>query len=719
MRSRNTVSFVLLVMLAAAATGVCQDAGYFPQGVASGDPRPDSVVLWTRVQDPAFSEGAPLTVDLQVATDPGMTSVIREASLTAAPEHDHCVKVKVDRLDPDTVYYYRFQYRDHTSPVGRTKTAPNPGADRLVRFAVVYGQDYVGRYYNAYLKLLRDHPDDLDFVVHLGDYVYETTGDPSFQDPSAEHGVHFQDTEGAIALGDPDHPYYAASSLANYRTLYKTFRSDPVLQEVHRLYPMVVIWDDHEYSNDCHGATATYFNGRVDEDDPVRRRHAEQAFYEYVPTEIGLGQSGTLEIGDDVLYPNSGDFRDFTFGQHLHLVMTDYRTFRPDHLIPEDAFPGTIVLDEPALRQLLGDEEYQAAAGSLDPYLNVDLLGLSAMGGVNIFRQSLVLIASQAFLAENPGMDPMEALHRAQEVMHGNISLTYIGLLFQAAGLPQPFPPEVVAGMPRGISFLFMGKQKIYDSTGSRYLVLSDPFRLYAASRMLATGGAAENAFGAQQMAWLQGVLMAQPATWNVMASSVSMAPMVLDFSNPDLAPLLPPQFPDMFRTRLTINVDQWDGFPDMREGILSMLRSVPNPVVISGDIHGSFVVDHGGVYEFTGPAISSESLQEMVLNTAMANPLLAGVPGLDQLVQNLDLFLQVSALDDVHVSPSDIVASDTLSHGFLVVEAGPEALRGSLTLAPADTATTSYYDHPEALDGLYTTRTFEIHDGVLSPLPE
>ncbi len=719
---RKAGLLLLVVVLAGGITPAVSadsDTGYFPQGVASGDPRPDSVVLWTRVVDAEAGEDAALPVTLEIARDPDFLVEPREIDVVALPEYDHCVKVKVGGLEAGHVYWYRFLYGDHESPNGRTKTAPGAEFAGPVQFAVVYGQDYVGRYYNAYLKLLRDHPNDLDFVVHIGDYVYETTGDPSFQNPDPNREIVFEDTEGAIALGDPDDPYYAAASLRNYRTLYRTFRSDPVLQEVHRLYPMIVIWDDHEYSNDCHGATATYFNGRKDEDDPVRRRNAERAFYEWVPTELGLGADGTLSIGDDILYPNSGDYRDFTFGQTLHLVMTDYRTFRPDHLIPENAFPGTIAVDEPVLRQLLGDETYEAIAPSLDPYVDVDRLGLPVLGGLNIFRQTLVLIASQAFLAEYPELGQAGAIDAAEAVMHGNVSLTYIGLLFQAAGLPQPFPPETIASMPRGLSFLYIGKQKIYDSMGSRYLVMGDPFRLYAAASMAASGGESQNAFGAQQMAWLQGVLYGKPATWNVVASSVSMTPMVMDFTNPQIEPLLPEDLPSIFRTRLVINVDQWDGFPNMREVVLQMLRGVPNAVVVSGDIHASFVTDHQGVYEFTGPAISSESLEEMVVSAALANPLLGDIPGIEELFSHLDAIFQISSLDDEHVSPSDIVFDDTLSHGFLVVSAGPEALRGTLTLAPAETALECYYDHPEALDGLYTSRTWEIHDGVLEPLPE
>jgi alkaline phosphatase D len=246
---------------------------------------------------------------------------------------------------------------------------------------------------------------------------------------------------------------------------------------------------------------------------------------------------------------------------------------------------------------------------------------------------------------------------------------------------------------------------------------MNDAFRLYAASRFMATDGAAENAFGSRQMAWLQQTLAEPPAAWNVLVSSVSMAPMVLDFTNPTIAAMLPPTFPDVLRQRLLINVDQWDGFPEMRAIILGMLRQLPNPIVIGGDIHGTFVVNHQGVYEFTGPAISSESLQDMVLNKAESLPQLASMPGLDQLVTHLDQILQLSAQDHEHVTPADIVATDTASHGYLFVTATPDTWTATLRLAPDKSVDTSYYDDPEALDTLFYNLTFELKDGTLTPV--
>ena len=136
----------------------------------------------------------------------------------------------------DNVYF--------SSRTGRTKTAPAADSTREVKFAYVSCQDYIGRYFNTYLKLLDE---DLDFIVHLGDYIYETTGNPQFQTPSDDRKMVFDDIAGAIERGEGDNRYYSAASLDNYRQIYKTIRNDEVIQQIHESFPMIAIWDDHEF----------------------------------------------------------------------------------------------------------------------------------------------------------------------------------------------------------------------------------------------------------------------------------------------------------------------------------------------------------------------------------------------------------------------------------------------------------------------------------------
>lgn len=322
----------------------------FPQSVASGDPRSGSIVLWTRVED--FGGSTNLSVAVQVAEDSAFEKIIAQQILSATDAHDYCVKAKVTNLTSGTTYYYRFIYSGTASKTGRFKTSPSNSVSQPVKLAYVSCQDFTNGYYNTLLKLLETGNDDIDFVVHLGDYIYETTGDPSFQ--SNVRSVTFTDTAGAIerTAADGSTVFYAAKSVSNYRDLYKTYRGDQLLKELHEKFAFIVIWDDHEFSDDCWQDTANYFGGTVEEKDTDRRKNAEQAFFEYMPIDMDLTDGGLLANGqvdvnrDDLFSGNTSIYRSFRYGSMLNLMMTDFRSFRPDHVIPEDGYPGTIVMDK-------------------------------------------------------------------------------------------------------------------------------------------------------------------------------------------------------------------------------------------------------------------------------------------------------------------------------------------------------------------------------------
>ncbi len=699
------------LVLGVAVPGESVGNDRFPQSVASGDPRPDSVIVWTRVID-EVGLGA---LVLEVATDVDFGQIIITRDLVLDPAYDGVAKVRVDGLDPGTTYWYRFLYGTgalmEQSPVGRTRTAPAADDPRPLKFAVIYGQDFTGRYFNSYFKLLQDHDDDIDFVVHLGDYVYETTGNPTFQDPTSDRKVEFDDIDGAIEMGSGENIYYAAASLSNYRTLYRTFRSDPMLQEVHERWPMVVIWDDHEFSDDCWGATATYYDDQVDEMDVERRRRSEQAFFEWIPIEVGLDGDGELAIDDSMLYPNAVIYRDFRFGSLLHLSMTDYRSYRPDHVIAEGAFPGAVALDEPTLRQMLGDAVFEAVSGNFDPYLDMDAWAAH----LPIFKQTCSLILAQLVVQENPETGLMDAVNRANQLLSGNVSTMFLNSLFSAAGLEPFFVGDVVADMPRGLPYLFVGKTSLNDSMGSRYMLLKDGFDLVAAARYLGSGGAAQDALGGVQVAWLAGVLQ-NDAAWNVIASSVSMSPMILDFSNEAIAPLLPPEFPQALRTRIMVNADQWDGFPQKLMELQGLLATVPNTVVISGDIHSWFVTDHqNGLIEFTAPAASSESLQELILGALQRHPILGQLPGLDELVALFGPLMQLTSQDD-SVTNSDIVGVDLKASGYMLVDVTADALTSTMVTMDSEETRNNYYDDPDALEDIFSEHIYTVQDGQVTP---
>lgn len=296
----------------------------FPHGVASGDPKEGSVVFWTRCV-PA-SGAAPVEVRLEVATDSAFRDLVSAVELSALPAYDHTVRAKVTGLAANTRYHYRFRAGQDFSAVGQTKTAPAAGATpSQMRFAWMTCQDWSINHWGA-MELLAN--EELDFVVHLGDYIYETVG-AAFQAGAAE-AVHTKITlpDGVAAGGGAVY----ATTVGDYRTLYRTYRGDQRLQEIHRKFPMVVIWDDHEFSDDCWQDHQTYNNANKQE--TARRRNANQAWAEYMPVDWG-------DVSFDLnkaSYDNIRIYRDFRFGTLMHLVMTDQRLYRDDHVVNEAAY---------------------------------------------------------------------------------------------------------------------------------------------------------------------------------------------------------------------------------------------------------------------------------------------------------------------------------------------------------------------------------------------
>jgi alkaline phosphatase D len=337
MGRRQLLRGVAVVSVAASAPGVLAGCSKkdddtdartatYPQGLASGDPKPDSVILWTRVQPSA--EG-PVAVKLEVATDKAFTKPVASKDLTADPQADYTLRVKLTNLSAYTTYYYRFTAEGVTSVVGRTKTAPKPDQDVSPKFAFASCQDYNGRYFHAYKHLAKaaeDPKTDLDFVLHLGDYIYETEGDPRFQDPTSDRRITIAE---GIEIGDAMAKFKAAKTLGDYRSLFKQYKSDPDLQAVHALFPFINGWDDHEFADDCWQDHSTHFNdAKGDEKDSSRRHAASRAWFEYQPADI--------DFSDGAAFPKDIKiYRQLRYGKHLDVFITDQRYFRSDHVIPE------------------------------------------------------------------------------------------------------------------------------------------------------------------------------------------------------------------------------------------------------------------------------------------------------------------------------------------------------------------------------------------------
>jgi len=270
----------------------------FRAGVASGEPLPDGVVLWTRlVTDPqALGAGmgrAPVQVGWEIAEDEGLKKVVQRGQALAVAEAGHSVHVEVAGLKPDRVYYYRFTAGGHASPIGRTRTTPAAGA-AVEKLRIAYGscQKWESGYYAAHAHLVEDDP---DLVVFLGDYIYEKAA-----------------AKGALR----PHPATDATDLATYRQRYAWYKADPNLQAAHAIAPWVVMWDDHEVSND--------YGDDQDRSNPppaqflLRRAAAYQAYYENMPL-----RRSVMPVG-----PNMRLYRTLDWGRLARLTLIDDRQYR-------------------------------------------------------------------------------------------------------------------------------------------------------------------------------------------------------------------------------------------------------------------------------------------------------------------------------------------------------------------------------------------------------
>ncbi|NJN42238.1 MAG: hypothetical protein HC811_08470 [Flammeovirgaceae bacterium] len=200
----------------------------FYHGVASGDPLADRVIIWTRVTPETQMESIDVTWEVSETDD--FQVVTHSQTTTTSPERDYTVKVDVDELQPDKIYYYRFKALDGISITGRTKTAPTSAKDSL-KFAVASCSNYEWGYFNAYERI--GERDVLDAVIHLGDYIYE----------------YGPGRYGDTTIGRFNLPPHEIVSLLDYRTRYSLYRLDQGLRRVHQQHPFITIWDDHELAN--------------------------------------------------------------------------------------------------------------------------------------------------------------------------------------------------------------------------------------------------------------------------------------------------------------------------------------------------------------------------------------------------------------------------------------------------------------------------------------
>lgn len=293
---------VLAGPLAAALPARAAEAPVFLHGLASGDPLPDGVLLWTRVTPtaeaiPGSGLGPDTDVSWVVATDKALMNVVAKGSTTATAASDHTVKADIRGLAPATDYYFRFSAGGNDSPVARTRTAP--AADAAVpglRFGVVSCANWEAGYFSSYRHLAARG--DLDAWLHLGDYIYE-------------YGTGEYGTRGTVVRQTA--PTHEILTLADYRTRHGKYKTDPDLQALHTKAPVVAIWDDHEFANDTWSGGAENHTEGAEGAWSARQAAAKQAYFEWMPVRPAI--AGTT-------------YRRLRFGKLADLSLLDLRSFR-------------------------------------------------------------------------------------------------------------------------------------------------------------------------------------------------------------------------------------------------------------------------------------------------------------------------------------------------------------------------------------------------------
>lgn len=362
--------------------------GRFPQGVASADPQPNAVLLWTRALPAGNADRVDLT--LQVALTEDFQNLILERQLEATIESDFTVRALISSLETDTTYFYRFITSENaTSRIGRTWTAPDPADTRPVSVAFLCCNSLQNGFFGSYRRLMNDERSsvgrrDIDFVLHLGDYIYENVRQNEPDPPLYEDGTPRRVMSFSSGGLDGPRGTRLAATLDDYRLLYREYLQDPDLQEMRARYPFVQVWDDHEFADDAWQSFAG------DGPKTERKMLANQAWFEFVPAILSESRAveGTENqardfrartVSDAPLEPFDENFlstepnnkavsdsitifRSLRWGAHMEMLVTDQRSYRSP--------AGTLELGT----SFLGDGEASLNPDRGLPYSVVNLL---------------------------------------------------------------------------------------------------------------------------------------------------------------------------------------------------------------------------------------------------------------------------------------------------------------------------------------------------------
>ncbi len=260
----------------------------FYHGVASGDPLPNQVIIWTKVT-PASEE--PIEVVWKMATTEDFSGKVQTGKIKTDQSKNFTVKVDVRGLTPDTYYYYQFSYGKRKSIIGRTRTAPDKATDQL-KFIIASCSNYEAGYFNAYGNIAKK--ENVNAVLHLGDYIYE----------------YGPGTYGDTTLNRKHLPPNEIITLEDYRTRYSIYRLDKDLRNAHRMHPFITIWDDHEVANDSYETGGENHQPDKEGSFADRKKAARQAYFEWLPVRENSGRK---------------IHRKLSFGPLADLIMLDER----------------------------------------------------------------------------------------------------------------------------------------------------------------------------------------------------------------------------------------------------------------------------------------------------------------------------------------------------------------------------------------------------------
>ncbi len=327
----------------------------FTLGVASGDPAPDGFVIWTRLAPNPLEGGGMrpevVPVTWEIFADDALKKVIRKGTSHATPQLGHSVHVELAGLKPDRWYWYRFSVGDAQSAVGRARTSPPLEAmPEKLRFAYVSCQHYETGLFTGYEHLAAE---ELDLVVHLGDYIYEYEG--------IDNRVRKHAGQEIVSLDD-------------YRNRHAQYKTDSLLQAAHAACPWLVVWDDHEFDNNCAGDISEEPNIAKD-DYLLRRANAYQAYYESMPLRRkNLPQGPALKL-----------YRRIPFGQLADFAMLDTRQYRSDQPNQDGKRPLTGDVLSPKATMLGAAQERWLMANLLTSTAQWNILAQQIMmGRVNV-----------------------------------------------------------------------------------------------------------------------------------------------------------------------------------------------------------------------------------------------------------------------------------------------------------------------------------------------